>query len=111
MCAISSVSLEQPPRGIQPDRRPGVPTAPVARRARTSLRRPMAFGAAQALLWAPQRQETSMDAAPLAPPPLIDPAAPMIARTERIIVDRPPPATYAYVVEGPLERMIPVTRR
>ena len=49
--------------------------------------------------------------AELAPPPAIDPAAPMIAHTERVVVDRAAPAVYAYVVEGPLERMIPVTRR
>lgn len=48
---------------------------------------------------------------PLDPPPPIDAAAPMIARTERIAVERPPADTYAYVVLGPLEAMIPVTRR
>jgi hypothetical protein len=49
--------------------------------------------------------------ADLAPPPPIDPEAPMIARTERIVVDRPPDAAFAYVVGGPLEAMIPKTRR
>lgn len=51
------------------------------------------------------------DDAQLAPLPPVDPAAPMISRTERIVVDRPPAQVYAYVVAGPLERMIPVTRR
>jgi hypothetical protein len=51
------------------------------------------------------------EAAALAPPPAIDPAAPMIARTERIVVDRPPTEVFAYVVGGPLEQMIPVTKR
>lgn len=51
------------------------------------------------------------DHAQLAPPPAIDPAAPMIARTERISIDRPTGEVYAYVVAGPLERMIPVTKR
>ncbi|THD60561.1 SRPBCC family protein [Phenylobacterium sp.] len=49
--------------------------------------------------------------APLAPPPAIDPLAPMIARTERIVVERRPEAAYAYVVLGPLRDMIPQTRR
>ncbi|MBS0362745.1 MAG: SRPBCC family protein [Proteobacteria bacterium] len=53
-----------------------------------------------------------MSVQPDSPPaPPIDPAAPMIAHTERIAIDRPPLETYAYVVEGPLERMIPVTKR
>ena len=47
----------------------------------------------------------------LAPPPAIDPAAPTIARTERIAVARPADAVFAYVVSGPLEKMIPVTRQ
>ncbi|MBS0335181.1 MAG: SRPBCC family protein [Proteobacteria bacterium] len=47
----------------------------------------------------------------LVPPPAIDPDAPMIARTEQVVVDRPPGEVFAYVVGGPLERMIPVTRR
>ena len=46
----------------------------------------------------------------LAPPPVIDPAAPMIAHTERVSVDRPTGQVYDYVVGGPLERMIPVTK-
>jgi len=49
--------------------------------------------------------------AELAPPPPVDPAAPMIARTERVVVDRPAAAAFAYVVGGPLEAMIPQTRR
>jgi hypothetical protein len=49
--------------------------------------------------------------AELAPPPAIDPTAPMIARTERIVVEGPPDAAFAYVVGGPLEAMIPQTRR
>ena len=47
--------------------------------------------------------------ADLAPPPPIDRKAPMIARTERIVVAPPPPAAYTYVVSGPLAEMIPVT--
>lgn len=47
----------------------------------------------------------------LAPPPRVDPLAPMIARTERIVVERRPTAVFAYVVSGPLEAMIPLTRR
>ncbi len=47
----------------------------------------------------------------LAPPPPVDPAAPMIARTERVTVARPAAAVFDYVVLGPLERMIPQTRR
>ena len=39
----------------------------------------------------------------LAPPPAIDPGAPMIARTERIAVARPAAAAFTYVVRGPLE--------
>jgi len=35
----------------------------------------------------------------------------MIARTERVVVDRPAAAAFAYVVGGPLEAMIPQTRR
>lgn len=49
--------------------------------------------------------------AELAPPPPIDPQAPMIARTERIVVERPADAAFAYVVGGPLDAMIPQTRR
>lgn len=45
------------------------------------------------------------------PPPPIEAGAPTIARTERIVVARPPAETYAYVVEGPLDAMIPATRR
>ena len=46
----------------------------------------------------------------LAAPPPIDPAAPMIARTERIVVSRPADAAYAYTVGGPLKAMIPKTK-
>jgi hypothetical protein len=49
--------------------------------------------------------------AELAPPPAIDPTAPTIARTDRIVVARPPDAVYAYVVLGPLAEMIPVTKQ
>jgi len=49
--------------------------------------------------------------ADLAPPPTIDPKAPMIARTERIVVPRPPAQAFDYVVGGPLEAMIPATRQ
>src|SRR3569833_3468279 len=49
--------------------------------------------------------------AELAPPPAMDPAAPMLARTERIVIDRPPEAVFAVVVGGPLERMVLATRR
>ncbi|HEY3950539.1 SRPBCC family protein [Phenylobacterium sp.] len=49
--------------------------------------------------------------ASLASPPAIEAGAPMIARTERIAIERPPTEVFAYVVEGPLARMIPVTRR
>lgn len=49
--------------------------------------------------------------AELAPPPTVDPAAPMIARTERIVIGRRPEAAFAYVLLGPLETMIPQTRR
>ena len=35
----------------------------------------------------------------------------MIARTERIVVNRPAPAVFDYVVGGPLAEMIPVTRQ
>jgi len=45
----------------------------------------------------------------LTAPPAIDPKAAMIARTERISVGRPPAEVFAYVVGGPLEKMIPVT--
>lgn len=48
--------------------------------------------------------------ADLAPPPVVDPTAPMIARTERIVVNRPPAAVFDYVVGGPLAEMIPATR-
>jgi hypothetical protein len=47
----------------------------------------------------------------LAPPPAIDADAPMLAHTERIVVGRPAPAVFRYVLEGPLQDMIPVTRR
>ena len=49
------------------------------------------------------------DQAQLAPPPPVDPAAPMIARTERVVVGRACDAVFAYVVLGPLEKMIPAT--
>jgi hypothetical protein len=45
-----------------------------------------------------------------APPPPIDPAAPMISHTARIVVGRPADAAYAYTVGGPLQAMIPKTR-
>jgi hypothetical protein len=41
----------------------------------------------------------------------VDSKAPTIARTERIVVGRPAEAVFAYVVGGPLEQMIPVTRK
>jgi hypothetical protein len=49
--------------------------------------------------------------APLAAPPAVDSKAPTIARTERIVVARPADAAFAYVVAGPLDEMIPVTRK
>ncbi|HEX3886253.1 MAG TPA: SRPBCC family protein [Phenylobacterium sp.] len=49
--------------------------------------------------------------ADLAPPPDVDPQAPMIARTERIVVARPAADVFAYVVAGPLDEMIPATRQ
>jgi hypothetical protein len=49
--------------------------------------------------------------AELAPPPVVDPQAPTIARTERIVVARPADAVFAYVVAGPLAEMIPATRK
>ncbi|HXA37464.1 MAG TPA: SRPBCC family protein [Phenylobacterium sp.] len=47
----------------------------------------------------------------LPPPPAIDPDAPMIARTERIVVDRPPQAVSDWVVLGALEEMVLPTKR
>ena len=49
--------------------------------------------------------------AELAPPPVVDPKAPTIARTERIVVARPAGEVFAYVVAGPLAEMIPVTKQ
>ncbi|MGZ3377098.1 MAG: SRPBCC family protein [Phenylobacterium sp.] len=49
--------------------------------------------------------------ADLQPPPPVDPKAPVIARTERVVVARPAEAVFAYVVAGPLAEMIPVTRQ
>ena len=45
------------------------------------------------------------------PPPAIDPKAAMIARTERIVVNRPAAAVFGYVVGGPMAEMIPATRQ
>jgi hypothetical protein len=44
-------------------------------------------------------------------PPAIDPAAPMIARTERIVIGRSPDAVRDWVILGPLEEMVLPTRR
>jgi hypothetical protein len=49
--------------------------------------------------------------ADLAPPPAIDPAAPMITRTERIVVDRPAADVARYVVEADLATQVLATRR
>ena len=49
--------------------------------------------------------------AELAPPPTIDPAAPMIARTERIVIDRPPAEVARHVVEADLATQVLATRR
>jgi hypothetical protein len=46
-----------------------------------------------------------------AAPPQIDPAAPMIARTERIVVARPAAQVSRYVVETDLSRQVLATRR
>ena len=45
----------------------------------------------------------------LAPPPAIDPAAPMIARTERIVIDLPPLALSERLLSAKLEDQIPET--
>ena len=47
--------------------------------------------------------------AELAPPPAIDPAAPMISRTERIVVDCPAQAFWDWSVKTPLENILPET--
>jgi hypothetical protein len=47
----------------------------------------------------------------LSPPPAIDPEAPMIARTERISISRPPQAVSDWVVLGALEEMVLPTKR
>jgi hypothetical protein len=61
---------------------------------------------------APTHREAPVtEAEPLAPPPAIQPGAAMIARTEQVVIDRPPAEVFTYVVGGPLEKMIPVTRR
>ncbi|WP_394762294.1 SRPBCC family protein [Phenylobacterium sp.] len=49
--------------------------------------------------------------ADLAPPPSVDAKAAMIARTERVVVARPPAEVFDYVVGGPLAAMIPVTKQ
>ncbi|HEY0435342.1 MAG TPA: SRPBCC family protein [Phenylobacterium sp.] len=49
--------------------------------------------------------------AELPPPPAIDPAAPMIARTERIVIDRPPAEVARHVIEADLDRQVLATRR
>lgn len=45
------------------------------------------------------------------PPPAVDPDAPMIARTERIVIDRTPQAVSEWVVQGALEEMVLPTKR
>ena len=46
----------------------------------------------------------------LAPPPVIDPAVPTIARTDRIVIDLPPPALAERLLSARLEDQIPKTR-
>jgi hypothetical protein len=43
-------------------------------------------------------------------PPPIEAGAPTIARTERMVVGRPPAEAFAYVLQAPLEEQIPQTR-
>ena len=45
----------------------------------------------------------------LAPPPVIDPAAPMIARTDRIVIDLPPLVLAERLLSAKLEDQIPET--
>jgi hypothetical protein len=45
----------------------------------------------------------------LAPPPLIDPTAPMIARTDRIVIDLPPLVLAERLLSAKLEDQIPET--
>jgi hypothetical protein len=45
----------------------------------------------------------------LPPPPAIDPAAPMIARTDRIVIDRTPEALSAWMATTKLEDSLPAT--
>lgn len=45
------------------------------------------------------------------PAPTVDPKAPMISRTERIVVARPPAAAFDYVAGGPLAEMVLATKR
>src|SRR5947208_11517895 len=47
--------------------------------------------------------------ADLPPPPAIDPAAPMIARTDRIVVDRPRQALFDWNMAQKLEDSLPAT--
>jgi len=49
--------------------------------------------------------------AELAPPPTIDPAAPMIVRTERILIERPPRTLHDWMSSTPLEDSLPATSR
>jgi Polyketide cyclase / dehydrase and lipid transport len=52
-----------------------------------------------------------MPTAELAAPPAIDPAAPMIARTETVVIGHPPRKVHDWVVLGALEEMVLPTRR
>jgi hypothetical protein len=45
----------------------------------------------------------------LAPPPAVDPGAPMIARTDRIVVDLPPLALSERLLSAKLEEQVPET--
>jgi hypothetical protein len=45
----------------------------------------------------------------LPPPPTIDPAAPMIARTDRIVIDQPLQAFWDWSLTTPLESILPAT--
>jgi len=45
----------------------------------------------------------------LAPPPPIDPTAPMISRTDSVLVDRPPAALGAWMMTSKLEDSLPET--
>ncbi len=46
-----------------------------------------------------------------APPPAVDPAAPMAAHTERIVIDMPPAAFSDWMMSARLEDQIPTTRQ